>query len=128
MAKPYKFSATLVVVTALCLLSLVEIAQSKASKAQTKGAAAATPAESKSAPTPGGAEEFYVQGQVYCDTCRAQFITKASSFLQGSYSMHYTFMKHHIDNIWFVSFSFRSLPNMTIIIFDISKLYMHVNA
>uniref|UniRef100_A0A147BWG8 Putative olee1-like protein n=1 Tax=Ixodes ricinus TaxID=34613 RepID=A0A147BWG8_IXORI len=27
---------------------------------------------------------FYVQGQVYCDTCRAGFITELSEFIQGA--------------------------------------------
>ncbi|RYQ82591.1 olee1-like protein [Arachis ipaensis] len=29
-------------------------------------------------------ERFYIEGKVYCDTCRLQFITKLSEFLEGA--------------------------------------------
>ncbi|KAK1378615.1 Pollen Ole e 1 allergen/extensin [Heracleum sosnowskyi] len=32
----------------------------------------------------GSDHEFKVQGQVYCDVCRAQFITKLSTFMKGA--------------------------------------------
>lgn len=28
-------------------------------------------------------QSFYVEGQVYCDTCRAQFINKLTEFMPG---------------------------------------------
>ena len=28
---------------------------------------------------------FFVEGKVYCDTCRAQFVTKVSEYMQGNY-------------------------------------------
>ncbi|KAM7255096.1 hypothetical protein ACFE04_020337 [Oxalis oulophora] len=31
-----------------------------------------------------GAATFFVEGQVYCDTCRAQFVTRVSPFMKGA--------------------------------------------
>lgn len=30
-----------------------------------------------------GESQFFVEGKVYCDTCRAQFITKISDYVKG---------------------------------------------
>lgn len=36
-----------------------------------------------------GKESFYVEGQVYCDTCRAQFINKFTQFMPGTLLCEY---------------------------------------
>lgn len=33
-------------------------------------------------------DRFFVEGVVYCDTCRTQFITKLSEFLEGTFFFH----------------------------------------
>ncbi|GAV89872.1 Pollen_Ole_e_I domain-containing protein [Cephalotus follicularis] len=48
----------ILLVSALCLFSLLSIAH--------------------------GDERFFVEGKIYCDTCRAQFITRASQYMKGA--------------------------------------------
>ncbi|KAI4371394.1 hypothetical protein MLD38_019635 [Melastoma candidum] len=31
-----------------------------------------------------GADRFFVEGKVYCDTCRAQFVTRVSEYMAGA--------------------------------------------
>ncbi|GAB4827194.1 hypothetical protein Ancab_034084 [Ancistrocladus abbreviatus] len=54
-----KSHSILLVATALCFLSLVGVSQCHD-------------------------DRFFVEGQVYCDTCRARFVTKVSQYLEGA--------------------------------------------
>ena len=49
--------STIILVSALCFISLFHLASCK--------------------------DQFFVEGKVYCDTCRVQFFTKVSKFLEG---------------------------------------------
>ncbi|OIW00504.1 hypothetical protein TanjilG_24234 [Lupinus angustifolius] len=51
-------STTIIVASALCFLSFLGSAN--------------------------GVERFFVEGTVYCDTCRTQFLTRVSEFMQGA--------------------------------------------
>ncbi|KAG6588099.1 hypothetical protein SDJN03_16664, partial [Cucurbita argyrosperma subsp. sororia] len=51
--------SAVMLVSALCLMSLINIATCEK-------------------------ERFFVEGKVYCDTCRIQFFTKVSKFLEGA--------------------------------------------
>ncbi|KAA0055757.1 olee1-like protein [Cucumis melo var. makuwa] len=48
--------STIILISALCFVSLFHLASSK--------------------------DQFFVEGKVYCDTCRVQFFTKVSKFLK----------------------------------------------
>lgn len=91
MTKPYQRSLTLFVVSALCFLSLVQSKDAHKGEAtsNTKEAPKIEVSSSVPGPSAGGPDaEFFVQGQVYCDTCRAQFITKVSQFMPGKRYTH----------------------------------------
>lgn len=40
---------------------------------------------------------FYVEGRVYCDTCRIQFVTKVSSYIPGIHS-HFHFNNAFVNH------------------------------
>ena len=54
-----KSQAIILFVTALCFLSLIGISQCHD-------------------------DRFFVEGQVYCDTCRAGFVTRVSEYIEGA--------------------------------------------
>lgn len=39
-------------------------------------------------------DRFFVEGKVYCDTCRTQFVTRISTYMKGKYYFIISFLKH----------------------------------